>query len=134
MVAPIQPTQEPNIDSFFLSLAQMTRFFAVVLTSLTLAGCASTAPTKIGADTYYSAKTNTAGIFGDVGAVAGDLMAQGNQFCGSMDKEFELVTQSTNPNVPGVRFGGASITFKCVAQAKSPVMRPDNGVTTITTK
>ena len=98
----------------------------------TLSACASTVPTKIGADTYYSAKTNTAGIFGDVSAVAGSLMAEGNQFCGAMSKEFELVTQSTNPNVPGVRFGGASITFKCVDHAQNPVMRPDRGVTTIT--
>lgn len=99
-----------------------------------LSGCASTAPTKIGADTYYSAKTNTAGIFGDVSAVAGQLMAEGNQFCAARNKEFELVTQSTTPNVPGVRFGGASITFKCVEHAGNPVMRPDNGVSTITTQ
>ncbi len=96
-----------------------------------LAGCASTAPTKIGADTYYSSKTNTAGIFGDVTAVAGNLMVEGNQFCASMGREFELVTQNMTSNLPGVRFGGASITFKCVDHALSPVMRPDNGVTTI---
>jgi hypothetical protein len=56
--------------------------------------CASSAPIKIGADTYYSSRTNTAGIFGDVGVVAGNLMAEGNQHCASMGKEFELVTQS----------------------------------------
>jgi hypothetical protein len=97
----------------------------------TLTACASSAPTKIGADTYYSSKTNTAGIFGDVGAVAGNLMAEGNQYCAGMGKEFELVTQSTTQNVPGVRFGGASITFKCVDRANNPIMRPDKGVTTI---
>ena len=96
-----------------------------------LTACASSAPTKIGADTYYASKTNTAGIFGDVGAVAGELMAQGNQLCESMGKQFELVTQSVTQNVPGVRFGGASITYKCVDQAKNPVMRPDKGVSTI---
>ena len=105
-----------------------------IFTSAILAGCASTAPTKIGADTYYSAKTNTAGIFGDVSAVAGSLMAEGGQYCASINKEFELVTNSTTPNVPGVRFGGASITFKCVEQARNPVMRRDNGVTTIERK
>ena len=99
-----------------------------------LTACASTAPTKIGADTYYSSRTNTAGIFGDVTAVAGGLMADGNQFCGSMGKEFELVTQSATQNIPAVRFGGASITFKCVNNAKNPVMRPDRGFTTIEVK
>jgi hypothetical protein len=102
----------------------------LVVAAATLWGCASTAPTKIGAETYYASKTNTAGIFGDVSAVAGKLMGEGNQFCASMGKEFELVTESTTSNIPAVRLGGASITFKCVAHAGNPVMRPDNGVTT----
>lgn len=107
---------------------------ACALVVVALVGCASTAPTKIGADTYYSSKTNTAGIFGDVSAVAGNLMGEGYQFCTGMNREFELVTQSTTPNVPGVRLGGASITFKCVEHASNPVMRPDNGVATVITK
>ena len=105
-----------------------------LLPCVALVACASSAPVKIGADTYYSSKTNTAGIFGDVGAVAGALMAEGNQLCASQSKEFELVTQSVTQNIPGVRFGGASITFKCVAKAGNPVMRPDKGVTTIEAK
>lgn len=102
---------------------------AVAVTAL--AGCASTAPVKIGADTYYSSKTNTAGIFGDVSAVTGKLIAQGNEFCAKQGRQFELVTDQTQNNIPGVRFGGASITFKCVEHASNPVMRKDNGVTTI---
>lgn len=97
-------------------------------------GCASTPPTRIGGDTYYSSKTNTAGIFGDVTAVSGKLMVEGNQFCASMDKEFELVTQTATSNIPGVRLGGASITFRCVVHANDVHMRPDNGVTTTTTQ
>jgi hypothetical protein len=113
---------------------KITGYILILSFGITLSGCASTAPTKIGADTYYSSKTNTAGIFGDVTAVAGGLMADGNQFCASQGREFELVTQNMSPNVPGVRFGGASITFKCVSQAQNVRMRPDNGVTTITTQ
>jgi len=105
-----------------------------VLIALLLAGCASTPPTKIGADTYYAAGTNTGGAFGNPAAVAGNLMAQGSQFCGGLGKEFELVTQDIRGPVIGSTLGGASITFKCVAQAGNPVMRPDNGVTTIITK
>ncbi|MDN4058090.1 hypothetical protein QPK31_07580 [Massilia sp. YIM B02769] len=107
---------------------------ALVICLGILSGCASTAPAKIGADTYYSSKTNTAGIFGDVSAVAGALIVEGNQFCGTMNKEFELVTQSITQNIPGVRLGGASITFKCVSQARNPVMRPDNGVSEVSVK
>lgn len=106
----------------------------VILSSLLLTACASTPPTKIGADTYYSAKTNTAGIFGDVSAVSGSLMVEGNEFCSSIGKEFELVTQTNANNVPFVRLGGASITFKCVSKASNPLMRPDNGVNTIEKK
>ena len=107
------------------------KFSALAIVVAALVGCASTAPVKIGADTYYASKTNTAGIFGDVSAVSGKLMAQGNEFCASQGKQFELVTDQTTQNVPGVRFGGASITFKCVDHASNPVMRKDNGVTTI---
>lgn len=107
------------------------KFTAIAIAAIALGGCASTAPVKIGADTYYSSKTNTAGIFGDVSAVAGQLMAEGNEFCAQQGKQFELVTDQTTPNIPGVRLGGASITFRCVAQASNPVMRKDNGVTTI---
>ena len=112
----------------------MKKTFTYLAIVAMLTACASTAPTKIGADTYYSAKTNTAGIFGDVSAVAGSLMGEGYQFCETKGKEFELVTQTTTPNVPGVRFGGASITFKCVDHASNPVMRPDKGVSTIETR
>ena len=58
-------------------------------------------------------------------------MGEGNQLCASQGKEFELVTQNVTQNIPGGRFGGASITFKCVDHARNPVMRPDKGVTTI---
>jgi len=109
----------------------MKKLFVIFLPFLCIS-CASTAPAKIGADTYYSSKTNTAGIFGDVTAVTGSLIVEGNKFCESQGKEFELVTQNTTSNVPGVRLGGASITFKCAEKASNPIMRPDNGVTTIT--
>lgn len=104
----------------------------LVLTSgLILAGCGSSAPTKIGADTYYSSRTNAAGAFGNPGAVAGALMAEGNAHCAALGKEFELVTQHIQPSVPAATLGGANITFKCVDRAGSPVMRPDRGVGTI---
>lgn len=108
-----------------------TFIVAGVLGACAIAGCASTAPVKIGADTYYSSKTNTAGIFGDVSAVTGKLIVQGNEFCGKQGKQFELVTDSTSPNIPGARLGGANITFRCADQASNPVMRKDNGVSTV---
>jgi hypothetical protein len=101
--------------------------------AILMTACASTAPTKIGADTYYSSKSNTAGAFGDPSVVAGKLMAQGNEFCATKGDEFELITQQVTPARIGQGLGGASITFKCVAHAGQVRMRPDNGVTTIET-
>lgn len=101
------------------------------LAAMALAGCGSTPPTKIGADTYYSSRPNAGGAFGNPGAIAGDLMAEGNAHCAGLGKEFELVTQNVQQPVYGRALGGASITFKCVDKASNPVMRPDQGVTTI---
>lgn len=109
----------------------MKKLSICIIASMALASCASTAPTRIGADTYYSAKTNTGGIFGNVAALAGELMGEGNQFCAGLGKEFELVAQSTEHAIPATRLGGASITFKCVTQASNPIMRPDKGVSTV---
>lgn len=106
----------------------------IIILAAALAGCASSPPTKIGADTYYSSKTNAAGAFGNVGAVAGELMADGNKYCAAMGKEFELVTQTLNQPRPAASLGNAAITFRCVDKAGNPVMRPDNGVTTIENK
>jgi hypothetical protein len=111
----------------------MRTLFASSL-ALVLCACASTAPVNVGGDTYYASATNTAGIFGDVTAVAGSLMQDGNKFCASQRRQFELVTQTTTANVPGVRFGGASITFRCATHSGNPTMRPDNGVATVTSR
>lgn len=101
------------------------------LLALFLTGCASSPPTQIGANTYYASKTNMGGAFGNPAAVAGHLMADGNQFCATKGKEFELVTQSIMPARPAASLGGASITFKCIEHADDVRMRPDNGVTTV---
>jgi hypothetical protein len=110
------------------------RVVLMAAAALVLCACASTEPVNIGGDTYYASATNTAGIFGDVTAVAGSLMQDGNKFCASRGRQFELVTQTMSPNVPGVRFGGASITFRCEVQTANPKMRPDNGVSTVTSR
>lgn len=109
----------------------MKTFATAFVAALVLTACGSSAPQRIGADTYYSSRTNAAGAFGNPGAVAGDLMAEGNALCASQGKEFELVTQHIQPSVAASTLGGANITFKCVTKAASPVMRPDRGVTTI---
>ncbi len=109
----------------------MKKFYIYFITTMLLSSCASTVPIKIGANTYYSSKTNYAGIFGDVGATTGDLIVEGNHFCESLGKELQLVTQSNKDNVPGVRFGGSTITFKCVNNASDPVMRSDRGISTV---
>lgn len=103
----------------------------VIAFFLVLSGCASTPPTQIGSNTYFASKTNTAGVFGNPEAVAGKLMAEGNNFCAGKGMEFQLVTQNISPARPGASLGGASITFKCAEHAAPVTMRPDHGVSTI---
>lgn len=109
----------------------MKKIIGSALGACVLAGCASTPPTLIGADTYYASRQNAAGMFGDVNAVAGHLMSDGNQFCASMSKQFQILTENITPPKPGVTGGSAAITFKCVDHAGPVQMRPDNGVTTV---
>ena len=78
----------------------MKRYLIVVTALAALNECASTAPVKIGANTYYASKTNSGGAFGNVDAVAGNLMVQGNQFCTAQGKQFELVTQNADQPRP----------------------------------
>lgn len=98
----------------------MFRLIVMVTSLLLVAGCASTPPTQIGADTYYAAKTNTAGAFGDPATVAGSLMIEGNKFCAKQGKQFELVTEKIAPSRFATSLGGASITFKCVNHPGKP--------------
>lgn len=107
------------------------RKIAAIAICVMLGGCAATPPTLIGADTYYASRTNTAGAFGNPGAVAGKLIVEGNRFCAGKGLEFELVSQQISPTRYAQSLGGASITFRCVAHAMPVKMRPDNGVTTI---
>ena len=114
-------------------VSQMIRSFSTfgaALVAVIVTGCGATAPTKIGADTWYSSKVNAGGAFGDPASIAGELMANGYQHCAGLGKEFELVTREVTQPAVGHGLGGASITFKCVVKSSNPVMRPDNGVTT----
>jgi hypothetical protein len=114
-----------------MTCKSIRRALSILPTCALLCACASTKPVNIGGDTYYSSATNTAGIFGEASAVAGDLMKDGNRLCASKGRQFELVTQEVTPTVTGAQMGGASITFRCAAKSKNPVMRPDNGVSTV---
>ncbi len=94
-----------------------------------LSACAS-GPVKIGGNTYYATKSSGAGMFGNAGRVASDLMAQGNVFCDQQGREFEMVSQHTSPGYPGSP-AKADITYRCVQQSSDRNMRPDNGVSTL---
>jgi hypothetical protein len=102
--------------------------YAVILAVL-LSGCSS-GPVKIGGNTYYATKSSGAGMFGNAGRVASDLMVQGNQFCDKQGREFELVSQHTMAGYPGSP-AKADITYRCVEQSRDRNMRPDKGVSTV---
>ncbi|MGA8007829.1 MAG: hypothetical protein WCA24_00405 [Thiomonas sp.] len=117
----------------------LERRVCVVLASfsaLTLVGCGSvpSAPVEIGANTYFMAASNAAGAFGDVGTVAQNLMQRAADFCATKGKHLQLVETSLTQPAIGHSLGGASIQFECVETQVPVHLRPDNGVSTETTK
>lgn len=106
------------------------------MSALTLAGCGSvpSAPVEIGANTYYMAASNAAGAFGDVGTVAQSLMQKASDFCTAKGRHLQLVETSLTQPAIGHSLGGASIQFECVNTPGPVHLRPDNGVSTVTTK
>lgn len=100
-----------------------------------LSGCTTspTNPVPIGANTYLMSKTNVAGAFGDVGTLAENLMVQGNAFCAKEGLRFQLIGENLRQPRVGSSLGGATIQFECVEHPGPVQLRPDNGVTTITT-
>lgn len=106
-----------------------------MVVGVALAGCTTSPvnPVPIGANTYLMSKTNVAGAFGDVGTLAENLMVQGNAFCAQKGLQFQLTGESLRQPRVGSSLGGATIQFECVEHAGPVQLRPDNGVTTITT-
>ena len=66
-----------------------------------------------------------AGAFGDPSEVATKLIREGNAFCATQNKEFELVTKNISPSRIGSGLGGADITFRCVAISKDVRLRKE---------
>jgi hypothetical protein len=52
--------------------------FIVLMILTLLSACASTPPTPIGGDTYFSQKSTAGGEFGNTDAAAGHLMVSAN--------------------------------------------------------
>ena len=113
----------------------MRHLLLAVVLGVALSGCTTspTNPVPIGANTYLMSKTNVAGAFGDVGTLAEDLMVQGNAFCAKKGLKFQLIGENLRQPRVGSSLGGATIQFECVEHPGPVQLRPDNGVTTVTT-
>ncbi len=106
-----------------------------VMGAALLAACAATPsdPVEIGANTYSMAAVNTAGAFGDVMQVGQALMAKASTFCASKGLHLQMVAVNYDPTGFG-HMGGAAIQFQCTEHPAPVHLRPDNGVSTVTTK
>ena len=107
----------------------------VVGLGLLMAGCTGvpTKPVEIGESTYYLSATNVAGAFGDVGTLAQDLMQKASVFCSKKGLHLQVIEDSLQqPRVGSL--GGAAIQFQCLAHPGPVRLRPDNGVSTVTSK
>lgn len=103
---------------------------------LLLSACTGvpTKPVEIGKDTYYLSATNVAGAFGDVGTLAQDLMQKASIFCSEKGLHLQVIEDSLRQPRFGSSLGGASIQFQCLEHPGPVQLRPDNGVSTVTTK
>ena len=103
---------------------------------LLLSGCTGvpTKPVEIGKDTYYLSATNVGGAFGDVGTLAQDLMQKASTFCAEKGLHLQVIEDSLRQPRFGSSLGGASIQFQCLVHPGPVQLRPDNGVSTVTTK
>ncbi len=100
-----------------------------------LAGCATTAPLKVGKDTYtISSRVPFAGPTGAIG----DALGKANTFCASQNKEVQLLTQNSSECALHGGCGQAEVTFLCLSESdprySATQMRKDNGVNTIEVK
>ena len=99
---------------------------SATLSFCALVGCASTsAPVKIGGDTYMMSATGAASPFGlhsDADNI--QLVQKATQDCASKGLEFEMVSDQQSPTWPGHR-GTATITFKCVVHSNDVAPREE---------
>jgi hypothetical protein len=126
MIHTAYPSNFVNKCSTKQNICRLLGLFAMVSLS---SGCAtSNTPVRIGGDTYYSSGSNMAGAFGDPSEVATKLIREGNAFCATQKREFELVTKNISPSRIGSGLGGADITFKCVTVSTDVRLRNEPNV------
>ena len=102
-------------------MKQIYIFFAPLL----LVACAShTGIVPMGKDTYMIAKQQGTGFPG-LGSMKGEIITEGNNYCRSQNKEFQIV--STNETQPPYVLGNyprSEITFMCISSTDPELQRP----------
>lgn len=107
--------------------------FSLILATVALAGCANTGPISTGKDSYVvSVRVPFSGQSG----AKGDALRDANSFCQSMGKRMLLQNQNSSECALHGGCGEAEVNFLCLNESDSrykeaPVMRKDNGVTTL---
>ena len=91
------------------------RAIPVLFGLVVLTACATVIkPSQISANTYYLSKTNTDGVFGDLGAMAASLVAGGKKFCATKGSHFRLMSENFSPPISGRGYVAAVITKQYV--------------------
>jgi hypothetical protein len=89
-----------------------------ILLAALLTGCASSGVVPTGGDTYMLAKTGAGGMFSSGAAVAADLYAEANTFCGARGLAVETIDSEAENAIPFVRMNRASLKFRCATPPK----------------
>lgn len=96
----------------------MKRSCFAAIAALVATGCASTGVVPAGGDTYLLAKTGAGGMFSSGAAVAADLYAEANAFCGNKGQAVETIESEAENAIPFVRMNRASLKFRCTSPPK----------------
>lgn len=109
----------------------MTKAVLMVITCLGLCACASSPVVPVGKDTYQ-VSSHVAGCISCSASVKSLQVA--NRYCASMGKVSVIRNEQNTTNMFGYNVGNELI-FRCVDESdpeyQNPILRKDNGVTTI---
>lgn len=85
---------------------------AILLCLLLLVGCGSTGVVPAGGDTYFISK-KAGGPMGSHDGARADILGEAGAYCGARGEKFETLSIEDKSNIPFVRTGSTSITFRC---------------------
>jgi hypothetical protein len=113
---------EHSITIKGFEMFQNAKIIFLVLVTLSIFGCGSSGPVKIGVDTYMISKTSIPQV--SASSIQADLYAEANTFCESKGMELQPISEQGVEGITFVRESSAQIKFRCLKNGDSELSRP----------